>query len=87
MLWELSLLVTWQMLLSVNKGHVERLFFLIAFRSVVFVGIPMLICNKLRVLLIVPSGRIALIHFVTCGAACGLVSSCGNLHSLVAGSL
>ena len=61
------------MLLSVKKGHVERLFFLMALRSVVFVGISMLLCKKLRVLLIVPYGRIILIHCVACGRACGLV--------------
>ena len=74
-------------LLSVKKGHVEGLFFLMALRSVVFVGIPMLLCKKLRVLLIVPSGRIVLICCVTQGTACGMVSSCGNLYSLVAGSM
>ena len=58
-----------------------------AFRSVVFVGLPMLLCKKLRVLIIFPSGRITLIHCVTCCTARGMVSSCGNLHSLVAGSL
>ena len=74
-------------LLSVKKGQVERLFFLMEFRSGVFVGIPMLLCNKVRVLLIFPYGRIALIRCVTRGTDCGLVSSCGNLHILVAGSL
>ena len=75
------------MLLSVKKFHVERLFFLVAFRSVVFVGLHMLICKKLRVSIIVPYGSIALIRFVTRGIIGGLVSSCGNLHSLVACSL
>ena len=42
------------MLLSVKKGHIERLFFLMAFRSVVLVGLPMLLCKKFMVLLIVP---------------------------------
>ena len=75
------------MLLSVKKGHVERLVFLMAFRSVVFVGLTMLLCKKLRVSLIVPYGRITLIRYVTRCTSGGLVSSCGNLHSLVAGSL
>ena len=75
------------MLFSVKKGHVERLFFLMAFRTVVFVGLPMLLYKELRVSLIVLSGRITLIRWGTCGTDCGLVSSCGNLHSLVACSI
>ena len=47
----------------------------------------MVLLKKLRVSLIVPSGRIALIRYVTCCTAGGMVSSSGNLHSLVAGFL
>ena len=75
------------MLFSVKKGHDERIFLLTMFRSVVFFGIPMLLYKKLSVSLIVPSGRIALIRCITCGTSGGMVSSCVNLHSLVAGSL
>ena len=75
------------MLFYVNKVHIERLFFIMEFRSVVFVVLPILLCKKLRVSLIVSYGRIALIRCVTCCTAGGMVSSCGNLHSLVAGSL
>ena len=75
------------MLLSMKKGHVEISFFIMTFRSVVFVGLTMLLYKKLRVSLMVPYGKIALIRCVTRGTSGGLVSSCGNLHSLVAGSL
>ena len=85
-LWVLNSVENWQFF-SLKKSHVERLFFLMAFRRVVFVGLHMLLCKKLRVSLIVPSGRIALIRCVTCGTAGGMVSSSVNLHSLVAGSL
>ena len=54
------------MLFSVNNGHVDRLFFRMAFRSVLFIGLPMIWCKKLRVSLMVPYGRIALIR----GSAC-----------------
>ena len=54
------------MLFSVKNGHVYRLFFRMAFRSVLFVGIPMLRCKKLRVSLMFPSGIIALIRGSTC---------------------
>ena len=76
-----------EMLIYVKKGHVERLIFLMAFRSVVFFGRLMLLCKKFRVLLMVPSGRIALICCVTRDIAGGLVSSYRNLHSLVDASL
>ena len=63
-------------LFSVNNGHIERLFFRMAFRTVVFVVLPMLLCKKLRVSLMVSSGRIALI----CGSMCchdgGVFSVC-----------
>ena len=75
------------MLFSVNNGHVDRLFFRMDFRSVFFVGLPMLQCKKLRVSLMVPSGRILLILGSTCCPDGGVFSACGNLHSLVAGSL
>ena len=75
------------MLLSVKNGHVDRLFFRVVFRSVLFLGIPMLWCKKLRLSLMVPSGRIALIRGSTCCPDGGVFSACGNLHSLVTGSL
>ena len=75
------------MLFSVNNGHMERLLFRMAFRSVVFVGLAMLRCKKLRVSLMVSSGRIALIHGSTCCPHGGVFSACGNFHSFVAGSL
>ena len=75
------------MLFSVKNVHVKRLFFRIAFRSVVFVGLPMLRCKKLRVSLMVPYGRIALIRDSICCPNGGVFSVCGNLHSLVAVSL
>ena len=75
------------MLFSVKNGHVDRLFFWMAFRSVFFVGLPMLRCKKLKVLLMVPSGRIVLIRGSTCCPDGGVFSACGNLHSLVASSL
>ena len=53
------------MLFSFNNGHVERLFFRMAFRSVVFVGITILRCKNLRVSLMVQSGTIALIRGFT----------------------
>ena len=74
-------------LISVKKGHIERLFFLMAFRSEVFVGLLMLIYKKFRVSLIVPYIRITLIRCVTRGTAGGMVSSSVNLHSFVAGFL
>ena len=78
-LWVLNLVETWQCF--------GRLFFIMAFSSVVFVGLPMLLCKKFRVSIIVPSVRITLIRFITRFTAGGLVSSYGNLHSLVAISL
>ena len=54
------------MLFSVNNGHVDRLFFRMTFRSVLFIGLPMIWCKKLRVSLMVPYGRIALIRGSTC---------------------
>ena len=75
------------MLFSVNNGHVDRLFFRMEFRSVFFVGLPMLQCKKLRVSLMVPSGRISLICGSTCCPDCGVVSACGKFHVLVDGSL
>ena len=54
------------MLFSVKNGHVDILFFRMAFRSVFFVGLPMLRCKKLRVSIMVPSGSFALI----CGSTC-----------------
>ena len=75
------------MLFSVNNGHMERLLFRMAFGRVVFVGLPMLRCKKLRVSLMVPSGRIALIRSSTCCPDGGVFSAFGNLHSFVAGSL
>ena len=75
------------MLFSVKNGHVEILFFLMAFRNVLFFGLPMLRCKKLRVSLMVLSGKIALIRGSTCCPYGGVFSACGNLHSLVAGSL
>ena len=75
------------MLFSLKNGHVDRLFFWMEFRSVFFVGLPMLRCKKLRVSLMVPSGRIALIHGSTCCPHGGVFSACGNFHSFVAGSL
>ena len=75
------------MLFSMKNFHVERLFFRMVFRSVVFVGLPMLRYNKLRVSLMVPSGRILLIRGFTCCPDGGVFSACGNFHSLVAGSL
>ena len=85
-LWVLSLVETWQYFFLRRKATLKD-YFLMAFRSVVFVGLPMLPCKKLRVLLIFTFGKIALICYVTCGTACGLFSSCRNLHRLVAGSL
>ena len=75
------------MLFSVKNGHVDILFFQMVFRSVFFVGLPMLQCNKLRVLIMVASGRIALISGSACCPDGGVFSACRNLHSLVAGSL
>ena len=74
-------------LFSVKNGHVERLLFWMEFRSVVFFGLPMLPCKKLRVSLMVPSGRIALIRGSTCFPDGAVFSAFGNLYSLVAGSL
>ena len=54
------------MLFSANNGHVDRLFFRMAFKSVLFVGLPMLRCKKLRVSIMVPSGSFELI----CGSTC-----------------
>ena len=54
-----------EMLFSEKNGHVDRYFFRMAFRSVFFVGLPMLRCKKLRVSLMVRYGRIALIHGYT----------------------
>ena len=73
------------MLFSMNNGHVDRLFFRMAFRSVLFVGLPMLQCKKLRLSLMVPYGRIALIRVSTCCPHGRVFSACGNLHRLVAG--
>ena len=75
------------MLFSGNNGHVERLLFRMAFRSVVFVGLPMLRCKKLMVSLMIPSGRSSLIRGSNCCTDGGVFESCGNLHSLVAGYL
>ena len=75
------------MLFSLKNGHVDRLFYWMEFRSVFFVGIPMLQCKKLRVSLMVPSGRIAFIRGSTYFPDDRVFSACGNLHSLVAGSL
>ena len=75
------------MLFSVKNGYVDRFFFRMSFRSVFFVGLPMLWCKKLKVSLMVPSGRIALIRSSTCFPDGGVFSACGNLHILVAGSL
>ena len=75
------------LLFSVKNGHVERLFFWMAFRSMVFVGLPMLCCKKLRVSLMFPSGRIALIRGSTCCPDSRVFSACEKLHSLMAGSL
>ena len=76
-----------EMLFSVNNGHMERLLFRMAFRSMVFIGLPILICKKLRVSLIIPSSRSALIRGSTCCTDGAVFSACGNLHSLVAGYL
>ena len=76
-----------EMLFSVKNGHVEILFLRMAFRSVVFVGLIILRCKKLRVSLMVPSGRISLICGSTCCPDCGVVSACGKFHVLVDGSL
>ena len=76
-----------KILFSVKYGHVDRLFFWMAFRSVFFFGLPMLRCRKLRVSLMVPYGRIALIRGSTCCPNGGVFSACGNIQSLVAGSL
>ena len=86
-LWVLNLVKNLAMLLSVKNGQIERLLFRMAFRRVVFVGLAMLRCKKLRVSLMVPSGRIELIRGCTCCPDGGVFSACGNLHSLVAGSL
>ena len=75
------------MLFSVKNGHIDKLFFQMAIRSVFFVGLPMLLCKKLKMSLMVPSGRIALICGSTCCPDGRVFSVCGNLHILVAGSL
>ena len=75
------------MLLSVMNGHVDRLFFLVAFRSVLVVGLPMDLCKKVRVSFMVPSVITAFIcgsSFVMDGLG---LDALGNLHSLVDGSL
>ena len=75
------------MLFSVKNSHVEILFIRMVFRSVVFVGLPMLRCKEFRVSLMVPSGKIALIRGSTCFPDGGVFSACGKLYSLLAGSL
>ena len=50
-----------QTLISVMNGHVDRLIFLMAFRSVLVVGLPMDLCRKVRVSFMVPSGITVLI--------------------------
>ena len=75
------------MLFSVKNGYVEGLLFRMAVKSMVFVGLTMLRCKKLRVSLMVPSGRIAFIRGSTCCSDGGVFSACENLQSLVAGSL
>ena len=75
------------MLFSAKNSHVDRLFYRMAFRSVLFVGLTMLRCKKLRVSLMVPSGKIALIRGSTCCPDSGVFSARGNLNSLVAGSM
>ena len=70
------------MVFSVNNGHMERLLFRMAFGSVVFVGLPMLRCKKLRVSLMVTSGRSALIRGSACCTDGGMFLAWGNLHSL-----
>ena len=75
------------MLLLVINIHPDRLLLLVAFRSVLVVGLPMDRCRKVRVSFMVTSGRTELI----CGSPFGMdgwvLDSFGNLHSLVASSL
>ena len=74
------------MLFSVKKVHVEGFFsYGVQERGLCWTSHAYM--KKLRVSLIVPSGRIAFICCVTCVTAGGRVSSCGNLHSLVSVSL
>ena len=74
-------------LLSIINGHVDKLLFPVAFRSVLVVGITINWCRKVRVSLMVPSGVNAFI----CGSPFGMYGWCldalGNLHILVVGSL
>ena len=98
--WAFFLVLSWQpsavgtewgknlrMLLSVTNVHVGRLLLPMTFRSVLFLRLPMDICRKLRVSLMVQSGRTALI----CGSSFGMdvwgLDALGNIHILVAGPL
>ena len=74
------------MLFSVKNGHLDRLFFRMDFRSMFFVGLPILRCKKLSVSLMVPYGRTALVCGSTFCPDGGVFSACVNLHCFVAGS-
>ena len=98
--WTLFLVLSWwpsaagiewwrnfRMLLLVINIHPDRLLLLVAFRSVLVVGLPMDRCRKVRVSFMVPSCRTALIFGSSFGMDGWGLDELGNIHNLVAGSL
>ena len=89
--WTSAMGIEWgsnlRTLLSVVNGHVYILLFLMDFRSVLVVGLPIDRCRKVRVSFVVTSGVTALV----CGYPFGMdgwgLDSFGNLHRLVSGYL